>query len=92
MSGLSNKEILDKREKLIKKATKQLGEEVSVIESFIIGVPATANPIWFLGEAIKKLSNADVAYFAEGWDTSKGCRVEHLVCEVYGIDIMYENE
>jgi len=33
-----------------------------------------------------KLSTADVAYFAEGWDEARGCKIEHECAVEYGIN------
>ena len=36
-------------------------------------------------ESLKLLSGADVAYFAEGWEDARGCRIEHECAVEYGI-------
>lgn len=46
--------------------------------------------IWYLGESLKVLANADVAYFVKGWRHARGCRVEHECCSQYGIACLYE--
>ena len=46
-------------------------------------------PIEALGRSIQLLSNAGVAYFCPGWEFSKGCRIEHLCCQLYDIPIEY---
>ena len=59
---------------------------VQVINSYI-GI--SDNPVFCLGEAIKLLSRADMCYFCEGWHKARGCKIEHLVCEEYGIKKEY---
>ena len=49
-----------------------------------------AKPMWYLGESLKKLSEADVAIFAKGWWRSRGCKVEHESAVAYGIEVLYE--
>lgn len=44
----------------------------------------------YLGEAIKKLGMSSVCYFCSGWEKAHGCRIEHAVCEEYGIERIYE--
>lgn len=44
-------------------------------------------PLECLAESIKLLDQADAAFFVKGWEDAKGCRVEHAVCENYGIEI-----
>ena len=65
MRGKTDEEILAVRAQAIQSAERVMGEKVEVIDSFIKGAPAAARPLWFLGESLKLLSGADVAYFAE---------------------------
>lgn len=86
MNGKSDEEILAMREQAIKTAKKMIGCEVEVIDSFFQNAPADAKPLWYLGESLKLLSTADVAYFAEGWNEARGCKIEHECAKEYGID------
>lgn len=86
MRGKSDEEILTEREKVIKAAQELVGEPVEVIDSFFQNAPADARPLWFLGKSLELLSTADVAYFAEGWQDARGCRIEHECAVEYGID------
>lgn len=85
MRGKSDEEIFAAREKAIKSAEERLGEKVEVIDSFFQGAPADAKPLWFLGKSLELLSSADMAYFAPGWKSARGCRIEHLCCDEYEI-------
>ena len=68
MRGKSDQEILRERETAIKSAEKLVGGPVEVIDSFFQSAPVDAKPLWFLGKSLELLSNADIAYFASGWD------------------------
>jgi len=85
MRGKSDEEVLAVREKAIKCAEERLGEKVEVIDSFFQGAPADAKPLWFLGKSLELLSSADMAYFAPGWKSARGCRIEHTCCDEYEI-------
>ena len=85
MRGKSDEEILKEREKAIKSAEKQMDEPVEVIDSFLQSAPADARPLWYLGESLKLLATADVAYFAKGWEKARGCKIEHTCAVEYGI-------
>ena len=85
MKGRTDEEILAVRVEAVEAAQRLLGEEVRVIDSFIKGAPAEARPLWYLGESLKLLADADVAYFAEGWEDARGCRIEHDCAIAYGI-------
>lgn len=85
MRGKSDEEILKEREKAIKSAEKQMDEPVEVIDSFFQSAPTDARPLWYLGELLKLLATADVAYFAKGWEEARGCKIEHTCAVEYGI-------
>lgn len=90
MKGKTDEEILAVREKAIASAKARVadGEEVEVIESFFQNAPADVRPLWFLGKSLELLSTADVAYFAEGWEDARGCRIEHTCAIEYGIEVV----
>lgn len=88
MRGKSDEEILAEREKAIKCAEIHLNEPVEVIDSFFQEVPVDAKPLWYLGESLKLLSEADVAYFAHGWEEARGCKIENTCAIEYGITVI----
>ena len=45
-------------------------------------------PFLLLARALGKLAEADAVIFAPGWETARGCRMEHLAAEEYGIRIV----
>lgn len=91
MKDKTNEEILAVREKAIKSAKKHIGEDVEVIDSFFKDAPHDAKPLWFLGKSLELLSTADIAYFANGWEDARGCRVEHTCAVEYGIETIIED-
>lgn len=91
MNGKTDEEILSAREKAIKSAEKHAGEPVEVIDSFIQGAPADAKPLWYLGESLKLLADADIAYFVKGWEQARGCKIENECACEYGIELVIED-
>lgn len=88
MRGKSNDEILLERNEAIVRAKNITNEEIEVIDSFFKDAPVDAKPLWFLGESIKLLADADIVYFAEGWESTRGCIIEHECAVRYGIPIL----
>ena len=88
MKGKTNVEIKKEREEAIRCAKEMMSDEVEVIDSFFENAPAEAKPLWYLGESLKLLSTADVAYFATGWKNARGCKIEHTCAQQYGINII----
>lgn len=86
MRGKTDEEILTERKKAIQSAEQMIGEQVEVIDSFFQSAPIDAKPLWFLGKSLELLADADVAYFAPGWEQARGCRVEHTCAVEYSID------
>lgn len=88
MKGKLLKDIRKEYAKAIFDAEQKLGYITMPI--YQLGKRPTT-PAEALGESIADMGNADIVYFAEGWDLSRGCKIEHLVCEEYGIPyIEYE--
>ena len=88
MRGKTDEEILATREKAVATAEKLLGEKVEVIDSFFQSAPAEAKPLWFLGKSLELLSTADLVYFAPGWESARGCRIENACAIEYGITVI----
>ena len=93
MRGITDEEILKAREEIRKKAEKEIGEPVKLIDSFIKDYPGEINkhvPVFYLGKSIQLLSQADIAYFGGDWRNARGCLIEHEVARQYGIKIIEE--
>lgn len=89
MKGLSEKEIKSNREKAIKKIKSLYGDDVEIIDSYI---DDEGTSLWCLGKSIELLSTADVAYFLKGWNTARGCRIEYMCADNYGIGAYFEED
>ena len=87
MRGLTDEEILKTREEIRIKAEKTIGEPIELIDSFFEDFKPIGNiPVAYLGKSISLLATADVAYFGEGWEDARGCKIEHEVAVQYCID------
>lgn len=88
MKDKTDEEIKTERNYLIDCVQKEYGDNIEVIDSYFEGAPHDAKPLWFLGESIKKLAEADVAVFAKGWEKARGCKIEHTCALEYGVEIV----
>ena len=51
------------------------------------------NPaLWYMGLALMRLSKAHAIYMCKGWDTARGCTLEHQAAVAFGVNIMYETD
>ena len=87
MRDKTDEEIKEERAKIIKAVVDRFGK-VEVIDSFFESAPHNARPLWFLGKSLELLSEADIAYFADGWKDYRGCKLEHECAVQYGIEIV----
>lgn len=93
MRNKTDEEIRAEREKAIKDCETFcgcFGAELNVIDSIIEDAPDDVTPLWYLGKSLELLSGADAAYFVRGWSKNRGCRLEHMACNEYGIIIINE--
>ena len=93
MRGLTDEEILNKRQEIRENAEKVIKEPVELIDSFIEDYPGEINkhiPVFYLGKSIQFLSQADVAYFGGDWRNARGCKIENEIAKQYGIEIIEE--
>lgn len=86
IDNLSPAEIEEARATAILEVKKMFKEELQIVSEKPVGV--VSNPslhLIKLGESIINLSYANIAYFAEGWQEEKGCRVQHSCALLYNI-------
>ena len=93
MKGRSEEVVYREFDRLCRVAEAYFDETFDIIESFFEeeppeGITGDKAAVWYLGKSISKISEADVAIFAEGWYDARGCRVEHDVCRSYGIPVI----
>lgn len=84
MRGKTDAEILAEREQAIKAAKAKWGD-VETLESFFQGAPAEAKPLWFLGESLKVMADADAVILCPKWHLTRGCIVEAAAANRYNI-------
>lgn len=90
MRGRSDKEILEKRIRVIEILESMYDTDIDIIDSFFQSAPHDSKPLWFLGKSIELLSKADLAYFCEGWHNARGCRIEYNCCINYDVPYILE--
>ena len=99
MNGLTDEEIEKTRNKAIRHL-ERLGYEVvntkftddwySDLSMKDRGVENI--PLCYLAKSLENMSLCSVAYFCDGWEDARGCRIEHDAAEEYGLDIIYAED
>lgn len=86
MNGKTDEEIV-KEFKSTKKRVLELFDGCQVIDSVFSNFDLDNNantPIHYLGRSIELLADADIVYFAKGWEKARGCLIEYQVAKTYG--------
>ena len=99
MAGKTNEEIVTARNKAIKHL-ESLGHEIvnTLFTDEWYGKEKTEErgvvqiPLCFLAKSLENMSLCHVVYFAEGWENTRWCKIEHDVAKAYGLEIIYEKE
>ena len=86
MNGKTDEEIV-KEFKSTKKRVLELIDGCQVIDSVFSNFDLDNNantPIHYLGRSIELLADADIVYFARGWEKARGCLIEYQIAKTYG--------
>jgi len=92
MNGLSEEEILSTKQRATN-YLESLGYHVldSYFPDFNTNDDGIKNVgIYYLGKSLEVMSKCDVVYFCQGWESARGCKIEHEIAKNYGLEIIYE--
>lgn len=99
MNGLTDEEIEETRNKAIRhlerlgyKVVNTLFTDDWYSESSMRDRGVVNIPLCYLAKSLENMSLCDVAYFCDGWEDARGCRIEHETAEAYGLDIIYAED
>lgn len=89
MKNRTEENIRKSFEKMHKMAEIIFEEELEVISSYVEDKPPkdSKEAIWYLGQSIQKLAEADYFIGIHWSDTFKGCNIERQVAFDYGIKV-----
>lgn len=99
MNGKTEEEIVATREKAIKELESMGYEIVNTLftdewyskekmeERGVVQIP-----LCFLAKSLENMSLCHAAYFCKGWESARGCRIEHEAAKAYGVQIIYEGD
>ena len=87
MRGKSKDEILGERKRIIKEIQSLIGDR-EVLDTYFDDFGECSKPLQYLAKSLFMLADADCAYFAQGWQDARGCRIEHDCAVVYDIEVL----
>ena len=97
MAGKTDEEIIATREKAIKALENKGYEIVNTLFTDEWYKPESMEKrgvvqisLCFLAKSLESMSLCHAAYFCKGWESARGCRIEHEAAKAYGLEIIYE--
>jgi hypothetical protein len=91
MRDKTDEQIKVERQRAINEIVKKYpNTTIEVLDSFFENAPHDVAPLWFLGKSFEVLSKADIAYFIGEWRQYRGCKMEKMACDEYGIETITE--
>ena len=92
MNGISSDDILATREKAIN-TLEQFGYDV--VDSYFADDGFVSDdtkniPVAYLAKSIAIMAKCNAVYFCRGWETARGCKIEHEIANSYGLAVIYE--
>lgn len=97
MKNKTNDEILKDRECIKTLAADFIKKSYGVKKGKIIFIDSfqkdkKGKPLYLLGESLKMLSEADIAFFPENYHVYRGCNIEYKCAKEYGIRVATYNK
>lgn len=99
MAGMDESEISATRERAIKILEKMGYEVINTMftdewysDKSMQDRGVKQKPLCFLAKSLENMALCDVAFFCDGWDETRGCRIEHEAAKQYGLTILYEDD
>ena len=88
MRDKTGKQIKEDLEKVKRKVVDRF-DDVDFIDNYF-PKDQQGPPVIMLGKSIMLMDGADVVFFADGWESARGCRIEHEVAMAYEKEVAYE--
>ena len=87
MNGRRSDDIINRLKELRQEFAKL---HIDVIDSYIKAEAGELNHpgVFYMAKSIMLMANVDAVYFDDGWIDSRGCRIEHVICQEYGIRML----
>ena len=94
MRGKTEEQVRSERAELVNKLENPSeGDKYRVIDTVFPDFSGEGNiPLKYLAKSLEYLADSDVAVFMDGWESARGCVIEHQVCLAYDIPIKYAKD
>lgn len=97
MAGKTNEEIIETRERAVKVLESKGYEVVNTLftdewysDESMEKRGVVLIPLCFLAKSLENMSLCNAVYFCKGWESARGCKIEHDAAMAYGMQVLYE--
>lgn len=97
MAGKTNEEIIETRERAVKVLESKGYEVVNTLftdewysDESMEKRGVVQIPLCFLAKSLENMSLCNAVYFCKGWESARGCKIEHDAAMAYGMQVLYE--
>lgn len=90
VSGRTRKEIIADRKNAENLAREVLGNDVEFKDMILPekdSLSSGRQDVYILARAIESIADADMVFFAHGWQGVPGCRIVHSAALAYGVPV-----
>ena len=91
MAGKTDEEIAEARDRAYAKLREMGYEFVNTLFADEWYNDAVMEALYYLSNSIQAMSRCDCMYFVKGWESARGCRIEHAAAVAYGLEVLYED-
>ena len=97
MTGRTETDIIEERGRAAEQIKTMYGDRIEICDNYRTDIEREHaektllyrnynKDVYWLGESIESLSWADLIWFVDGWEKSRGCRIENLIATEFGIE------
>lgn len=90
MRNRTHEDIKAERAAALLCAQELVGEQYKLIDSYLGDAAKGLPALGCLAKSLELLAQADAVYFADGWETARGCIIEHDCAVQYGLRIIHD--
>lgn len=91
--GVKEEDVLNLREHIVDLLEERGYFDIEVIDNYYKdNAPRDAGRLWYLGDSIKLMDEADLIVFVTGYKQAKGCLIEYEVALRYGKLFIHERD
>jgi len=88
MNGKSEDQIREERQSIIKDLEERGYEIVDTIFKEEVDKTYLSAPLYYLSKSIDTMGKVNTVYFMKGWESARGCKIEHEIALQYGLEII----